>query len=144
MQVLPDWQHVGPVQLEIVLAKYKAVIQNSFYSPETTTLSPLRRAVTTRRCSRCRCVSRACCGAGGSGSSGSSLPTARAVELALDERKSSLAVFLAITLVNVGVVSGAAVRVSAITVALNLGCGLLDVLDRRNTGREYDSLTEQL
>lgn len=89
----------------------------------TAALSPLRRAVATRRSSGSRRVA----GTSRSRSSpgGSSRSTAgTAAELALDESESGLAVNLAVALVNVRVVAGAAVRVCAVAVALDLARGL--------------------
>jgi hypothetical protein len=55
-----------------------------------------------------------------------------------------LAILLAIALVNVGVVASAAVRVSAVAVALDLACGLSSVLDERSSGQDHATLTEQV
>ena len=108
-----------------------------------TALSPLRRAVAARWSSGSRRVSRARCSRGGPSSSGRA--TARAAaELALDESESSLAIHLTVALVDVGVISGAAVRVCAVAVALNLARGLFSVLVYDSNAHNANSLTEQL
>lgn len=89
----------------------------------TTALSPLRRAVPTRRSSGSRRVAGTGRSRGRPG--GGSRSTAGATaELALDKSEGSLAVHLAVALVDVGVVAGAAVWVCAVAVALDLARGL--------------------
>lgn len=94
--------------------------------PLTTALSPLCGAVATRWSSGRR---RATGARGSSGRPGSSSrsTTGAAAELALDEGESSLAVLLAVALVDVGIVAGAAVRICAVAVALDLACGLFSM-----------------
>jgi hypothetical protein len=110
----------------------------------TATLSPLSSAVATRRWrSSCWRAARASRGASRLGRG--CLSTTRAVaNFALDKGESSLAILLAIALVNVGVVASAAVRVSAVAVALDLACGLSSVLDERSSGQDHATLTEQV
>ena len=99
-------------------------VQIRSHSPLTAALSPLRRTIATRRSSRGWWVAGARSSRRGPG--GSSRPTAgAAAELALDESESSLAIYLAVALVNVGVVAGAAVGVCAVAVTLDLARGLL-------------------
>lgn len=91
--------------------------------PLATALSPLRRAVATRWSSGSRRVSGASCGRSWPGGSGRTT-AGTAAELALDECESGLAINLTVALVDVGVVTGAAVRVRAVAVALDLARGL--------------------
>ena len=99
------------------------IVRSRNHSPLTTALSPLRRAVATRRSSGSRQVAGARRSRRRPG--GSSRSTAgAAAELALDESESGLTINLAVALVNVRVIPGAAVGVCAVAVALNLACGL--------------------
>ena len=117
--------------------------QIGVHSPLTATLSPLRRAVATRWSSCSRRASRTRRSRRRPRSSSRS--TARdAAELTLDESESSLAVFLAVALVDVGVVAGAAVWVCAVAVALDLARGLVLMLDWLSFTRNHRTLTEQL
>jgi len=117
--------------------------QIGVHSPLTATLSPLRRAVATRWSSGGRRVAGASRSRRRPGSGGRSTAGA-AAELALDESESGLAVFLAVALVNVGVVAGAAVWVCAVAVALDLARGLVLMLDWLSFTRNHRTLTEQL
>jgi hypothetical protein len=51
---------------------------------------------------------------------------------------------LAVALVNVGIVAGAAVWVGAITIALDLACGLVFTLEEDGKAYGKVRLTEQL
>lgn len=119
-------------------------LQTCLHSPLATALCPLGGAVSAR-------VRRSCWGATRPGSGSScgpgrrSLSTTRAVgELAFDESESSLAIDLAIALVDVGVVAGAAIWVCAVAVALDFACGLETMSVRDLRIPTQHRLTEQL